>query len=373
MKIIHLSDLHLGKKLNDFSLYDDQEYILRKILSVIDDESPDGIIIAGDIYDKSVPSSEAVKLCDWFICSLAERKLPVFIISGNHDSAERIAFASKILDTSGIHISPVYSGTVSPIQLYDEYGAVNFYMLPFIRPVSAKNIFPDVEITSYTDAVNAAVNAMKIDFNERNIIITHQFVTGASSCDSEEHLVGGIENVDSSAFDGFDYVALGHIHNPQNIGSERIRYCGTPLKYSISEANHEKSVTVAELKEKGNLQIKTVPLKPLRDVRELTDKFDNLIAGEPSDDLISVILTDEDEITDAMNKLRRVYKNIMQVKYDNKRTRNTVDPSDKTASDNKSPIELFNEFYTIQNNDEMSEEKNDYIRQLIEKVWGNES
>jgi exonuclease SbcD len=372
MKIVHLSDLHLGKKLKDFSLHEDQEFILRKILSVIDNETPDCIIIAGDIYDKSIPSSESVSLCDWFICSLAERNLPVFIISGNHDSAERIAFAEKLLHISGIHISPVYNGTVEPISLTDENGRVNFYMLPFIRPVAVRRFFPDIEISSYTDAVNAAIDAMNIDFSERNIIITHQFVTGASSCDSEEHLVGGIENVDSSAFDGFDYVALGHIHNPQNIGSERIRYCGTPLKYSISEANNEKSVTVVELAEKGNLQIKTVPLEPLRDVRKITDTFDNLKSGEKSDDFISVILTDEEDVPDAMNKLRRIYKNIMTVDYDNKRTQNTTDFTDKTASENKSPLELFGDFYTLQNNDDMSDEKKAYLSQLIEKIWGEE-
>ena len=372
MKIIHLSDLHLGKKLNEFSLCEDQRFILSKIISVIDDESPDCVIIAGDIYDKSIPSAEAVGIFDWFICSLAERKLSVFVISGNHDSAERIAFASKILDASGIHMSPVYDGNVKPVQLSDEYGNVNMYMLPFIRPVEVKNVFKDTEISSYTDAVNAAVDAMDIDFSERNVIITHQFVTGASSCDSEEHFVGGTENVDSSAFDGFDYVALGHIHNPQNIGSERIRYCGTPLKYSISEADHEKSVTVVELKEKGDLNVRTIPLEPMRDVREIRGTFEELDSGEKSDDLIAVVLTDEEEIPDAMNKLRRTYKNIMQVKYDNKRTQSTTDFSGKTASDEKAPPELFSDFFQLQNNDDISDEKKEYIDKLIKMIWEEE-
>lgn len=373
MKMIHLSDLHIGKKLNEFLLLEDQEHILRKILSVIDEESPDCIIIAGDIYDKSIPSAEAVSLFDWFICSLAERKFPVFVISGNHDSAERIAFASKIMDTSGIHMSPVYDGEIEPFTLTDEHGTVFFYLLPFIRPASVRRFFPDLVIDSYTDAVNAAIEAMNVDISQRNVIITHQFVTGASSCDSEEHIVGGTENIDASIFDGFDYVALGHIHSSQNIGSERVRYCGTPLKYSLSEKNQTKTVTVAELGEKGDLNIRKVPLEPLRDVREVRGSFEEIVSNDKSEDYIYVVLTDEEEEPDAMNKLRsRVYKNIMNVRYDNKRTRSTYDFSDRTASEDKTPLELFEELYSLQNNDEMSDEKKEYLSRLIEDIWREE-
>lgn len=369
MKMIHLSDLHLGKKLNELSLHKDQEFILKEILSVIDDESPDCVIIAGDIYDRQMPSAEAVSLFDSFLCSLAERKLEVFIISGNHDSAERIAFASRILDKNGIHMSPVYNNDIKPFTLSDEYGEVNFYMLPFIRPADVRRFFPDKTISTYMEAVDTAVDAMNADFSARNVIITHQFVTGASSCDSEEHIVGGTENIDISAFDGFDYVALGHIHGPQNVGSERVRYCGTPLKYSFSEASHEKSVTVAELGKKGELSVRTVPLVPLRDVREIKDDFAAVMEMEHSEDLISVTLTDEDDIPDAMNRLRRIFPNILQVRYDNSRTRSAADYSGAAASDEKTPLELFEDFYLLQNNSEMSDDKKEYITRLIEEIW----
>ncbi|MCQ2417928.1 MAG: exonuclease SbcCD subunit D [Oscillospiraceae bacterium] len=373
MKLMHLSDIHLGKRLNDFSLLEDQQYILRKILEIIDAESPQCVILAGDIYDKSVPPAEAVTLFDRFLSAISKRSIPVLMISGNHDSAERIAFASGILQQSGIHISPVYNGTLEPVTLSDEWGTVQFYLLPFIRPSAVRRFFPEQEITSYTDAVNAAVDALHLDTTRRNVIVTHQFVTGASCCDSEEHIVGGTENVDASAFDGFDYVALGHIHNPQNIGSERIRYCGTPLKYSLSEAKHRKTVTIAELKEKGSLTIREIPLTPLRDVREISGTFAEMMAGEKSDDLISVVLTDEDEIPDAVYKLRTVYPNILQVRYDNKRSRFRTDFTDVTASEEQSPLELFASLYALQNNDEMTDEKKEYIRRLMETIEGEEA
>lgn len=231
MKFIHLSDLHIGKRVNEFSMIEDQKYILKVILNIIDDEKPDGVLIAGDVYDKSVPSAEAVQLLDDFLCRLAERKIPTYIISGNHDSAERLSFGGRLMDMSGIHLSPVYNGKVEPFTLTDEYGKVNIYMLPFIKPVNVRRFFPDSEIESYTDAIKVAVDSMNVDEKERNIIVTHQFVTGASRSESEEISVGGSDNVDASVFDAFDYVALGHIHGPQKIGRESVRYCGTPLMF----------------------------------------------------------------------------------------------------------------------------------------------
>lgn len=241
MKFLHLSDLHLGKRVNEVSMLDDQDYILHQILEITDVESPDAVVIAGDIYDKSVPSGEAVTLFDWFLVALAKRRVPVLLISGNHDSPERLSFGSRLLDASGIHISPVYSGEVRPITLQDEHGPVHFWLLPFLKPAHVKRFFPDEPIESYTDACRAAITQMNVDFSARNVLVTHQFVTGASTCESEELSAGGTDNVDASVFDGFDYVALGHIHGPQNIGSNRIRYCGTPLKYSFSEAAHHKA------------------------------------------------------------------------------------------------------------------------------------
>lgn len=374
MKFIHLSDLHLGKRLNEFSLTDDQEYILNEICSVIAAEKPDFVIIAGDIYDKPVPSAEAVRLFDDFLTRVSSLTDHIFAISGNHDSAERIAFGCHIMEKSGIHMSPVYSGSTVPTVLTDEYGEFCVYMLPFIKPPSVRRFFPDSVIESYTDAVNAAVDAMDIDFTKRNIIITHQFVTGAQKSDSEEISVGGTDNVDSSAFDGFDYVALGHIHGPQNVGSERIRYCGTPLKYSFSEAAQVKSVTVAEIREKGCLDIRTVPLVPMRDMREIRGEFEMICSAEFSrsgnnGDYLRVILTDDEEIPEAMGKLRTVYPNIMMIEYDNRRTRSSHDSMGTAEAENKQPIELFEDFYRYSNGGDMSEQQRQLAQSLIEKIW----
>ncbi|MBR5682193.1 MAG: exonuclease SbcCD subunit D [Ruminococcus sp.] len=378
MKLIHLSDLHLGKRLNEFSLTVDQEYILNEICSVIAREKPDMVIIAGDIYDKPVPSAEAVRLFDDFLTRVSSLTEHIFAISGNHDSAERIAFGSHIMAKSGIHMSPVYSGSTVPTVLADDYGELCVYMLPFIKPLSVRRFFPEANIESYTDAVNAAVDAMDIDFTKRNIIITHQFVTGAQKSDSEEISVGGSDNVDSSAFDGFDYVALGHIHGPQNVGSERIRYCGTPLKYSFSEEKQTKSVTVAELREKGSLEIRTVPLTPMRDMREIRGTFEEISSAEFSrsgntEDYIRAVLTDEEEVPEAMGKLRAVYPNIMMIEYDNRRTRSSHDSMGTAEAEKRQPIELFEEFYRFSNGGEMSEQQRQLAQSLIERIWRGEA
>ncbi|MBQ2159762.1 MAG: exonuclease SbcCD subunit D, partial [Oscillospiraceae bacterium] len=219
MKLIHLSDLHLGKRVNEFSMTEDQEYILKRILNVIDAESPDGVLIAGDVYDKSVPSAEAVALFDEFLVRLAARGLKVFVISGNHDSPERIAFGSRIMEKGGVYLSPVYNGKVEPIRLEDDFGEVDLYLLPFVKPAHVRRYREDAGIQTYTDAVRCAVEDMQIDPSKRNVLVTHQFVTGASRSDSEERSVGGSDNVDAEVFGAFDYVALGHIHSPQNCGS----------------------------------------------------------------------------------------------------------------------------------------------------------
>ena len=374
MKIVHLSDLHLGKRVNEFSMLEDQAYILIRILNVLDDVKPDAVIIAGDVYDKSVPSAEAVELFDDFLWKLATRRLQVFIISGNHDSSERIAFASRLIDSSGIHLSPVYNGKVAPVSLQDQYGPVNFYMLPFVKPAHVRRFFEDAEINSYTDALRVAIDAMEMNHDQRNVLITHQFVTGASRSESEDISVGGADNVDAAVFDGIDYVALGHIHGPQNIGSDRIRYCGTPLKYSFSEANHTKSVTVVTLAEKGKLTTETIPLTPKHDMRELRGFYMDLTArqayeGTATDDYLHITLTDEEDVPDVMNKLRVIYPNLMKLEYDNKRTRSGREITGADAPESKSPLELVAEFYELQNGQPMSEEQARYSKEIIEKIW----
>ena len=374
MKFIHLSDLHLGKRVYDFNLTEDQKYILKEILKVIDTENPDAVLIAGDIYDKSVPSTEAVELLDEFLYQLSGRDLQVFLISGNHDSPERLAFASRLIARTGIHLSPVYNGAVEPIVLTDEFGPVNVYLLPFVKPVHVRRFFPDENIESYNDALRTAVEALDIDRSERNILVTHQFVTGAIRSDSEEISVGGTDNVDAAVFDGFDYVALGHIHGPQNIGSERIRYCGTPLKYSFSEAKHQKSVTVIDIADKESISVRTVPLHPLRDMREIEGTYEELTyrpnyEGTDTDDYIHITLTDEEDIPDAIGKLRLIYPNLMSLDYNNSRTRSAGMLSDLEKLQNKSPLVLFEEFYEQQNGRPMSEQQENFVRKIMENIW----
>ncbi|MBO5976327.1 MAG: exonuclease SbcCD subunit D [Oscillospiraceae bacterium] len=374
MKLIHLSDLHLGKRVNEVSMIEDQEYILHQIIRIIKDENADAVLLSGDIYDKSVPSAEAVTLFDEFLSRLAQLKVQVFAISGNHDSPERLAFGNRLMEGAGIHISPVYSGEVAPIVLSDTYGEVNFWLLPFIKPAHVKRFYPDEGIESYTDACRVAVEKMGIDTAKRNVLLTHQFVTGAATCESEEISVGGSDNVDASVFEDFDYVALGHIHGPQNIGSNKIRYCGTPLKYSFSEVNHYKSVTVIELGAKGELELHTTPLTPKHDMRIIRGSFAEVAdkafyEGTATDDYLQVTLTDEEDVPEAIGKLRAIYPNIMKLSYDNTRTRSNQNIDGAENIEQKSPLQLFAELYELQNNRPMSEEQNAFTRDLIESIW----
>ena len=268
MKFMHLSDLHLGKRVHEYSMIEDQEYILNQIVQIAADEKVDAVFIAGDIYDKTFPPVEAVTLLDQFLWALAEKEISVWIISGNHDSAERLSFGSRLMEKNEIHIAPVYNGELHTVTMEDEYGPIDISLLPFIKPAQVKRFFPEEEIHTYTDALQTALQG-DAPRNRRRILITHQFVTGASRCESEEPVVGGLDNVDASVFNGFDYVALGHIHSPQNVGRETLRYCGTPLKYSFSEVHQEKSVTIVTMKEKGCISLKTIPLRPLRDLKEI--------------------------------------------------------------------------------------------------------
>lgn len=384
MRLIHLSDLHIGKRVNEFSMLEDQEYILKEILGIIDEEKPDGVIIAGDVYDKSVPGEEAVKLLDSFLTSLAKRKLQVYMISGNHDSAAKLAFASKLIDLSGIHISPVYdksrfaeneSGKLAPLELGDLDGfTVKIHMLPFVKPATVRAVFPEEadEINDYTDACQVAIEHMEIEESETNILVAHQFVTGAERSESEEN-VGGLDNVDVSVFEPFDYVALGHIHGPQKVGRETVRYCGTPLKYSLSEAKHTKSVTVIDIPENKKVDIRTVPLTPLHELREIKGTFDELMdkktyEGTAVDDYLYVVITDEEDVPDALGKLRTVYPNIMKLRYDNTRTRTEQVIDDGVVIEGKSMIELFDELYEKQNNQPMNDEQRAIMLDVIGTV-----
>lgn len=374
MKIMHLSDLHIGKKVNEYSMLQDQIYILKEILRIIDDEKVETVIIAGDVYDRSLPPNEALELFDEFLYQLSGRNVNVFVISGNHDSPERISYGGRMMTENKIFLSPVYDGNVKPITLNDDYGEVNFYLLPFVRPADIRRYFPDENIENYIDAVKVAIDNMNVDFNERNILVTHQFVTGAELSESENIIVGGTDNVSGEVFDGFDYVALGHIHREQTVGKDNIRYCGTPLKYSFSEAKNIKSVTILDFNDKENIEYSKIPLTPLRDMREIRGTYYELTLksnyeSTNTEDYLHITLTDEEDIPDAIGKLRSIYPNIMKLDYDNLRTRGsgTVDAIENIES--KSPFELFADLFKQQNNQDMSEEQEEIMRNLIDKIW----
>ena len=381
MKLIHLSDLHLGKRVNEFSMIEDQTYILDEIVKIIDEEQADGVLIAGDVYDKPVPSAEAVQLFDRFLNRLANRNLYTFIISGNHDSAERLSFGNELMKGRRVYVSPVFHKVPESVVLQDEFGELCVYMLPFVKPVYVRHVLEGQDegekISTYNEAIKAVLNKMHVDEKKRNIILSHQFVTGAVRSESEEISVGGLDDLDASCFDVFDYVALGHIHGPQHISREEVRYSGTPLKYSFSESRHEKSVTVVELKEKGKVTIRTVPLVPLRDMREIKGTYEELVSRKfyqkmDREDYLHITLTDEEDIPDALNKLRVIYPNIMKMDYDNTRTRNSQNIEEAKDICRKSPLELFGELYKIQNNQPLSEDQETFLKELIEKIWEDE-
>lgn len=374
MKLFHISDLHLGKKVNEFSMIEDQKYILKSILTYVKKEKPDGILIAGDVYDRSVPSEEAMKLWDEFLISLAEKKIPVFAISGNHDSAIRFADHGELVEASGIHLSPVYEGKAKCYQLNDKKNTVNIYLLPFIKPATVRNYFPDEEILDYTDACRVAISHMEINKEEINVLVAHQMIIGSERCDSEEVSVGGLDAVDVSVFDDFDYVALGHLHGKQKIKRDTVRYSGTPIKYSFSEKDHEKSITVVDINGKSKINISEIPLTPLHDMREIKGTYDELslkknYENTDTDDYIHAILTDENDVLDAIAKLRIIYPNLMKLSYDNKRTQTQQTVSDVEDIDNKTPLELFEEFFELQNNQSMTDEQRKFVQDQIESIW----
>lgn len=372
MKLFHLSDLHIGKRVNEFSMIEDQKYILTQILYTADQEKPDGILISGDVYDRTIPTAEAVQVFDAFLTRLSEQKIPAFIISGNHDSAERLAFGSSLMGKSGIYFSKVYDGTVEKIPMQDAYGTVWIYLLPFLRPSTIRHALPEraEEVQSAADAVRIALEQTKIDEKERNVLLAHQFVTGAKRCDAEELQVGDVDQIPAELFALFEYVALGHIHSPQKVGRETVRYCGAPLKYSFSEAGQEKSITVVELKEKGSVDLRTIPLKPLHDLRKIRGTYLEVTAksfyeNRDCEDYLQVTLTDEEDVPDGMAKLRTIYPNLMRLEYDNKRTRSNAEVRAAERVEEKSELELFQEFYELQNNQSMTEVQEQFVEELL--------
>lgn len=377
LRFLHLSDLHLGKRVCEFSMLEDQRAVLEQILALLDERPVDGVILAGDLYDKPVPPAEAVRLLDWFLTGLADRKLPVFAISGNHDSADRLAFGARLLAGSHIYFSPVFEGAPAPISLEDEHGVLDVYLLPFLKPATVRHIYPDEPVESYNDALACVLRHCPLDPQHRSVLVAHQFVAGAAACESEEPSVGGLDCVDAALLEGFDYVALGHLHSPQKVGRETVRYCGTPLKYSFSEASQRKSATFVELGAKGTVTLSTVPLHPLHDLRELRGSYLELTdrrryEGTATDDYLHITLTDEQDVPDALARLRVIYPNLMRLDYDNHRTRQDQQITAPERAEQRSPLEHFAAFYELQNNQPLSEQQASFCQELIDSIWKKE-
>lgn len=370
MRFLHLADLHIGKRVNGFSMIEDQKFVFEQVYNVIENEKIDGIIMAGDIYDKPVPSAEAVKLFDEMLTRLVSINLPIFVISGNHDSAERIGFGSDILSAAKVYMSRVYNGNLQKIELEDDYGKINVYLLPFIKPATVKNIYKEAEIKDYDDALEYVLSQEKIDETKRNVIVSHQFVTGAMRSESEEVSVGGLDDVSVENYEAFDYVALGHIHRAQQMGRESARYAGTLIKYSFSEEKHNKSMTIVDLKEKGNIEIKEIPVKPLHDLKTIKGKFSKITSEEfykelKKEDYYRAVLTDEDDILNAIGKLKSIYPNLMSMEYDNTRTRSYSVVDNVETGETKSPLDYFEEFFEKQNGRKMSEKQRNYLLEIL--------
>lgn len=374
MKLLHLSDLHLGKRVNEFSMLEDQKYILNQILQIVINEQVNTVLIAGDVYDKSVPSAQAVTLFDDFLTRLEALECTVLLIAGNHDSPERLAFGAHLLQKSRVYLSPVFDGRLTCCTLNDEYGELDVWLMPFLKPSVVRPFYPEDTMESYQDAAAVVLRSNPPHQGRRSILVAHQFVTGAKTGGSEELSVGGAENIDAALFAAYDYVALGHIHSPQRVGRETVRYCGSPLKYSLSEARGTKSVTLITFNQPGEIDIKLCPLTPLHDLRTIRGTYDEVTArtfyeGTATDDYLHITLTDETEVLDAVGKLRSIYPNVMRVDYDNTRTRGGASMPEATVQDEATPMELFCRFFEWQNEKPLTERQRALLEKEIEAVW----
>ena len=371
MKFIHISDLHLGKRVYEYSMIEEQKNALEQVVKAVDDKNVDGIFIAGDIYDKSVPTIEAIELFDSFLVELSKRDIDIFIISGNHDSPERIGFGAELLKSKRIYISKAYEGNIEYIDMEDEYGKVRVHLIPFLKPANVRRFYPDDDITDFNSAIRTVVDNMEINSSHRNVVLVHQFITGAVRSESEESFLGGMDNIEYDLFDQFDYVALGHIHKPQAMGRQQVRYSGALVKYALDEVEQVKSITYLELKDKGDVLIDTIPIVPIHEMRriegtymELTDR--NMYIDTKVDDYLHVILKDEEDVPDALRKLRVIYPNILKLEYDNTRTRLRNSVIEREAVRKKEPIEYIEELFVMQNNTDMTSEQISVLRQIME-------
>ncbi len=356
MRFLHTADLHLGKQMNDLSILEDQRYALQQIVSIAESEQADAVLIAGDVYQRSSPQAEAMALFDDFVSKLAGMGKQVFVISGNHDSALRISYFSALIKASGVYVTEAFDGSMQSVTLRDEYGEIVVWMLPFLRPSQVKRKLPEEKIITYQNAVEAVLRQTPIDRRKRNILLCHQFITGSETSDSEERAVGGLDNIDAEVFEAFDYVALGHIHKPQKVKRDTLRYAGSPLKYSFSEANHHKSVTIADVQEKGIISVKQKAIHPMHDVRLIEGTLAELMQLPYSEDYVWATIHDELPPPDAQVTLSTNFPNMMKFSIVNSKTKYSVDVLAAQSMENKTIPELFEDFYRMQNNDQAPDE-----------------
>ena len=372
MKLMHIGDLHLGKSLGDFDLTKDQEYLLDQLLGIVEDQAVDAVLIAGDVYDKAIPSEAATRMLDYFLSNLAEKNVYVYMVSGNHDSDERLNYGSNLFETNHIFISTKYDGNLYKKTLKTGEDEADIYLLPFVKASQVRHFFPDAKIESYDGAVRTILDKADIDPARNNVLVAHQFVMGKSEdpeLSGSESLgtqsVGTVEKIGYDCFDSFDYVALGHIHSPQQVGRKEIRYSGSPLKYSLSEVNNEKSVSLITISGKGSVEIDLVPIKPMRDLRHLKGKMKDLLHKEniqAPEDFIYATLTDEEIISDAMGIFQQVYPNTVRIDYDNSHTREVEQVDISKIAENRSFSDLIRDFYRQIYHTEISEEEMEVMR-----------
>jgi len=374
MKLMLMADLHLGKKVNEFSMLEDQAYLLDQVIGLIDEHRPDGLIIAGDVYDKSSPSAEAVRLLDVFIRRIKQRDICLFMIAGNHDSADRLSFGASIFSDSDIYIAEAFRRPIEPIEWQAGGVMAHIYLLPFIKPIQVRAVWPESDVSGYDEALKYVLGQIELAPNRFNLLVAHQFISGAKTFDSDDILIGGIDQVSAAHFESFDYTVLGHLHGPQTVGSEHIRYPGSPLKYSFSEAAHQKSIPLIEIDPDHRIETTLLGLKPLRDMRIIRGPFQLITdpkhyRAADQHDYVQITLTDELEVADAIAWLRAIYPNLMKLSYDNKRTQGSDGYRVAEAIHHRSPLELFEDFYQSQNNHQpMSDEQKDYVEALLREM-----
>ncbi|MDO5026703.1 MAG: exonuclease SbcCD subunit D [Tissierellia bacterium] len=375
MKFLHLADLHLGKKVNGYNMIEDQTYAIGQILKLVEEQEVDLVLLAGDVYDHTVPSGEAMALFDDFLTALRSLKKKVIVIAGNHDSPERLAFVNRLIKSSDIYISSPFDGRVEKIVLRDQYGPLNFFLLPYIKPINVRSLKADLKLDDFQKAMDLVIGSIDFDQKERNVILSHQFIVGAQKSDSEELYLGGSEAISIDTYEGFDYVALGHIHKKQAFRMGKIRYPGSLLKYSKSEANYKKSLTLVEMKEKNHIEISEKEIDYLRDMRLIEGTFDQIIENAKDDkrkeDYVHIDLFDLDQVFDAQARLRDIYPNLMSLSYSNRQAYQLEDDLEVNLKEQKDPFELFKDFYEYRKNKKLDEDKKALVKEVINQVWGD--